>query len=87
MIFNIDTLGDKQKLCNAPQDFSSKNYLVDIAGNWMFIYKIYPEVGSPIYEFDLPGQQLVYKINLENRECLYNDKQLDFSVLAHYIIE
>jgi len=85
--FNIDTLGDKQKLCNTPQDFSSKNYLVDIAGNWMFIYKIYPEVGSPIYEFDLPGQQLVYKINLQNGEVIQNTGKLDFSVVEEYIVQ
>lgn len=87
-IFKCDlidgNIGDRQKLCDAPSQFYSKNHLVDIAGDWMFIYKIYPQIGSTVYEFELPGQQLLMKVNLKSGKVIRNDVKLDFSVLERY---
>ena len=77
------SIGEKSKLIDAPGDISSHNYMVDYAGDWMFLYKIYPETDSPIYG-DSPGQQLMYKINLKSGEAIQNDAKLDFSALKAY---
>jgi len=77
------SIGEKTKLIDAPGDISSRNYMVDYAGDWMFLYKVYPETGSPVYG-DSPGQQLLYKINLKSGEVVQNDVKLDFSILKSY---
>ena len=76
--------GSRTKICDAPSDIDSKNHTIDYAGNWMFIYKNYPENGAFTYGSDSPGQQLLYKINLETGEIIQNDVTLDFSALDKY---
>jgi hypothetical protein len=75
---------DRIKLCDAPADIYSKNHAIDYAGDWMFVYKIYPENGPFTYGSDLPGQQLLMKVNLSSGEIIHNDIELDFSVLDSY---
>ena len=85
-IYKVDLnggiIGERTKLLDAPSDIYSQPYTIDYAGDWMFIYKTYPEYGS---KSDLPGQQLLYKINLQNGEVIQNDIKFDFSVLDSYI--
>lgn len=71
-------LGEEVKLYDVPKDFYTTNYMIDYAGDWMFIYKIYPEKGS-IYDKEPCGQQLLCEINLVNSEVFPNDVELEFS--------
>lgn len=59
-----------------------EQYQVDVAGDWLFFYKIYGGYVSS-YSTDM-GQQLLYKINLETGEVLENARELDFSELDPY---
>jgi len=77
-------LGEKTKIIDAPADICEKNYTIDYAGDWMFIYKIYPENGAFTYGSGSIGQHLLYRINLQNGEVAKNDTPLDFSVLDRY---
>ncbi len=83
---NLDNgqIGEKIKLCNVPSDIYLKNYSIDYAGDWMFIYKIYPEHGGFTYGSDSPGQHLFMKVNLVNGEIIRNEVELDFSALDNY---
>lgn len=78
------TIGEKIKITDAPLDIYTTNYTIDCAGDWMFIYKVYPEKGSVVAGQDLPGQQLLYKIKLESGEVIKNEVKLDFSALDSY---
>lgn len=84
-IYKIDlsngVIGDRQKLCDAPADIHLERYIIDYAGEWMFIYKSYPRERGSATD---PGQQLLKKINLQTGEVIENDIELDFSVLDKY---
>lgn len=73
-----EIFGEEVKIYDVPKDFYTTNYMIDYAGDWMFIYKIYPEKGS-IYYKEPSGQQLLCKINLLNSEVISNNVELDFS--------
>lgn len=87
-IYKVDlsskTVGVRTKLCNAPEDIYNKNYTIGYAGDWMFLYKIYPETGSITYGSDLPGEQLLIKINVQTGEIINNEQELNFLALDSY---
>lgn len=77
-------IGESIKLCDAPEEIYSKNHTIDYAGDWMFVYKVYPEHGGFTYGGGSPGQQLLMKVNLESGEIIRNDIKLDFTALDKY---
>ena len=74
---------EKQKLIEVPLEFQMKNHMIDFAGGWMFLYKIYPEYGESYYGEPV-GQQLLYKINIQTGQVIKNEAKMDFSILDHY---
>ncbi len=66
-------IDQKQKLANAPRDINLNTYTIDYAGDWMFLHRTYS-----------PGQELVYKINLQSGKVIQNSVKYDFSVLDSY---
>lgn len=77
-------IGDKTIVSDAPLDICSKNHIIDYAGDWMFIYKSYPENGAFTYGSEAPGQRLLMKVNLESGEIIENNVVLDFEAHGKY---
>ncbi|MFA5675066.1 MAG: hypothetical protein WDA65_00905 [Christensenellales bacterium] len=85
LFLDAEIIGEKEKLCDAPPDIYSRNHMIDIAGDWMFIYSTYPDRKSSIvFGSDLPGQHLYVKVNMETGEIISNNVELDFSALDNY---
>lgn len=84
LVLDNGQICDRSKICDAPNDINSKNHIIDYAGDWMFIYKSFPEHGAFTYGVESPGQQLLLKVNLKSGEIIYNDVELDFSALDEF---
>ncbi|MGI6161075.1 MAG: hypothetical protein ACOYJD_03505 [Christensenellales bacterium] len=72
------------KICDAPTSIHEVNHIIDYAGDWMFIYRSYPEHGPFTYGSGDIGQQLIMKVNLKGGEITQHNVELDFSLLDAY---